>query len=159
MNRGTLKRGVLLCTLASAVVLLTACSKVCSVKGVDSGAGISPGSPEDFAANVPNTVYFDFDKSSLTEAAKKRVSAQATWLKTYPDKRVTVSGHADVRGTAEYNMALGQARANSTAKELKSGGVDGSRVETVSFGKERPLTDETTEAAHAKNRRTETIVN
>jgi peptidoglycan-associated lipoprotein len=160
MNRGALNRGGLLCTLLSVAALLSACSKVCKVNGVaDDVAGGAPGTAEDFAANVPNTVYFDFDKSRLSEAAKKRVQAQAVWLKTYSDKRVTVSGHADVRGTAEYNMALGQARANSTAAELKRNDVASDRIETQSFGKERPVDDGATEAAHARNRRTETVVN
>jgi peptidoglycan-associated lipoprotein len=141
------------------MVLLAACSKVCDVKGPDSSSGTSPGSAEDFAKNVPAKVFFDFDKSNLSDTAKERVAAQATWLKTFSDKKVTVQGNTDVRGTSEYNMALGQARANSTAKELKNRGVESNRVETVSFGKERPADDGTTEEAHAKNRRTETVVN
>jgi peptidoglycan-associated lipoprotein len=161
MNRVALNRFGLLCATVSVAVLLSACSnKVCKVSSPsDEVVGGAPGTAEDFAANVPGSVYFDFDKSSLSEAAKKRVQAQAEWLKTYANKNVTVTGHADQRGTAEYNMALGQARANSTAAELKRNGVAGNRIETQSFGKERPVDDGTTEAAHAKNRRTETVVN
>jgi peptidoglycan-associated lipoprotein len=107
---------------------------------------------------VPAKVYFDFDKSKLSEAAKKRVAAQACWLKTYSGTKVTVAGHTDVRGTVEYNAALGSARADATAKELEVGGVAGDRISTVSYGKERPEDSGTTEEAHAKNRRTETIV-
>ena len=94
----------------------------------------------------------------MTDSAKKRVEAQAAWLKTYTDKNVTVEGHCDVRGTAEYNMALGEARANSTAKELQKNGVAKERVSTVSYGKERVVDSGTTEMAHAKNRRTVSVV-
>jgi peptidoglycan-associated lipoprotein len=117
-----------------------------------------PGSAEDFDTNVPNAVYFDFDKSSLSEAAKKRVAAQACWLKMYSGKKATVAGHTDVRGTAEYNMALGETRATAVAKELRDAGVDGSRVTTVSYGKERVIDTGTDEMDHARNRRAVTTV-
>ena len=148
-----MNRNILLGLFVATTALMTACTSTCGVKG-----NATPGSAEDFAANVPNTVYFDFDKSKLTDAAKKRVSAQACWLKTYSGTKVTVEGHTDIRGTAEYNMALGEARANSTAKELAEQGVDASRTTTVSFGKERVADTGTTEMAHAKNRRATTIV-
>lgn len=149
-----MNRNILLGLFVATAALMTACStKTCKVDG-----NVTPGSAEDFAANVPNTVYFNFDKSDLTEAAKKRVSAQACWLKQYSGTKVTVEGHTDIRGTAEYNMALGEARANSTAKEIESQGVEASRVTTVSFGKERVIATGTTEADHAKNRRATTVV-
>lgn len=148
MNRSTL-----LGTIAGTSLLLAACSCTC---GID-GRG-TPGSAEDFAANTPNVVYFEFDRSNLTDSAKKRVEAQAAWLKTYTGTNVTVEGHCDVRGTAEYNMALGEARANSTAAELRKQGVAGERISTVSYGKERVVDSGTTEAAHAKNRRTVSVV-
>ena len=148
-----MNKNCLLGLFAATAVLMTACSCTCGVDG-----NVTPGSAEDFAANVPNTVYFDFDKSNLTDSAKKRVEAQAAWLKTYTGTNVTVEGHTDVRGTAEYNMALGEARANSTAKELRDLGVASERVTTVSYGKERVVDTGTTEMAHAKNRRTVTVV-
>ena len=148
-----MNRGSLLGLLATAALLLSACSCTCDVEN-----GIKPGTPEDFAANVPNTVYFDFDKSNLTPAAQKRVEAQAAWLNTYTGTKVTVEGHTDVRGTAEYNMALGEARANSTAKKLRDLGVAGDRISTVSYGKERVVDTGTTDMAHAKNRRSVSVV-
>lgn len=149
-----MNRTQLLVTMAATAVAVSACSCTC---GVDSG-NIKPGTPEDFAANTPNVVYFDFDKSNLTDSAKKRVEAQAAWLKTYKDSKVTVEGHTDVRGTAEYNMALGEARANSTAKELRNQGIESERISTVSYGKERVVDSGTSEMAHAKNRRTVSVV-
>ncbi|MDR0695200.1 MAG: OmpA family protein [Holosporales bacterium] len=146
-------RKILVGLVSSAALVLTACSSTC---GVDSG--IIPGSPEDFAANVPTKVYFDFDKAKLSDAAKKRVSAQACWLKTYTNTTATVTGHTDVRGTGEYNMALGSARASATVAELVANGVQKERLTTVSYGKERVEDPGTTEEAHAKNRRTETII-
>ncbi|MDR3224369.1 MAG: OmpA family protein [Holosporales bacterium] len=148
-------RKILLATFASVAVMLAACTCPC---GVDSGSSTS-GSAEDFNANVPHTVYFDFDKAALSQAAKQRVVSQADWLKTYTATKVTVAGNTDSRGTSEYNMALGQKRADATAKELVDNGVGSDRVTTVSYGKERLVDTGTTEAAHAKNRRTETSLN
>ena len=149
-----INRNKLLGLMVATAVVVAACNCTC---GVDGGS-MKPGTAEDFATNTPNVVYFDFDKSTLTDSAKKRVEAQAAWLKTYTDKNVTVEGHCDVRGTAEYNMALGEARANSTAKELQKNGVAKERVSTVSYGKERVVDSGTTEMAHAKNRRTVSVV-
>jgi peptidoglycan-associated lipoprotein len=148
-----MNRKVLVGLFTATAVAVTACSSTC---GVDSN--ITAGTPEDFAANVPTKVYFDFDKFDLSDAAKKRISAQACWLRTYSGTKVTVEGHTDVRGTAEYNMALGTARANAAATALESEGVGRERINTVSYGKDRLETTGTTEAEHARNRRTETIV-
>ena len=148
-----MNRKALLSLIASSAVVLAACSCTCGVDG-----NVKPGTAEDFAANTPNVVYFDFDSSKLSDSAKKRVEAQAAWLKTYTGTNVTVEGHCDVRGTAEYNMALGEARANSTAKELRNQGIAGEIVSTVSYGKERVVDTGTTEEAHAKNRRTVSVV-
>ncbi|MDR0553040.1 MAG: OmpA family protein [Holosporales bacterium] len=150
----------LLGLLVGATALLASCSRVCDVEkgGGESEAGIVPGSAEDFAANVPNKVYFEFDSSRVTSSASKRVESQAAWLKTYPATSVSVEGHTDIRGTAEYNLALGTARANSTAKALRKHGVEESRITVTSYGKERVADEGTSEEAHARNRRTETIV-
>ncbi|MDR2667153.1 MAG: OmpA family protein [Holosporales bacterium] len=140
--------------LFAAAALLSACNCTCGVKD----SSVTPGSSADFEANVPNVVYFDFDKSKLSEAAKKRVEAQVAWLKTYSGTKATVEGYTDVRGTAEYNIALGQARANEVANSLKASGIESDRLTTVSYGKERLVDTGTTELAHAKNRRAVTVV-
>ncbi|MBQ8651563.1 MAG: OmpA family protein [Alphaproteobacteria bacterium] len=151
-----MNKNALLGLIAAVSLVVGACSCGCNVK---QGAGsFAPGTAEDFEANVPNVVYFDFAKSNLLDSAKPRVDAQAAWLKTYTDAKAVVSGHTDVRGTAEYNMALGQARANTVVKALEDQGVDASRLTPVSFGKERPVNTDTTEKAHAENRRTVTSV-
>jgi len=150
-----MNRKVLLGLAAGISLLLTACSSTCKVDG----STATPGTAEDFEANVPNTVYFDFDKSSVSDTAKKRLEAQASWLKTYSATKATVEGHCDVRGTAEYNMALGEARANSVSKVLHTQGVDKERVSVVSYGKERPVDSGVTEMSHAKNRRAVTVIN
>jgi peptidoglycan-associated lipoprotein len=150
-------RRVLMLTLAGSAVMLAACNRTCTVDG-EGGGNVAPGSAEDFANNIPNAVYFDFDKSNLTDSAKKRVEAQACWLKTYSGTKSSVAGHTDVRGTAEYNMALGESRANSVSKSLQASGIEGSRITTVSYGKERVVDTGTDELAHAKNRRAVTTV-
>ncbi len=145
----------LLSLLTGVVLLLGACSKTCDV---EQAATIIPGSAEDFRTNVPDRVYYDFDSSKLSEAAKKRLEAQACWLNTYTGVKVSVEGHTDTRGTAEYNMALGDARANAATRELMKKGVSKDRVTVVSYGKERVSDEGTTEEAHAKNRRAVTTV-
>ena len=149
-----MNKKILVGTIAGAALFFSACSSTC---GVDGGA-VTPGSAQDFEANVPNTVYFDFDRSDISAAAKKRLEAQATWLKTYSSTKATVEGHCDIRGTSEYNMALGEARANSVAKALEKNGIAQDRLTSVSYGKERPIDNGTSEMAHAKNRRVKTTV-
>jgi peptidoglycan-associated lipoprotein len=145
----------LLVSLSGIALLMAACSNTCDV---EQESGIVPGSAEDFKTNVPDRVYFDFDSSKVSDSAKKRLEAQACWFKTYGATKATVEGHTDIRGTAEYNMALGNSRANSAAKTLKDLGVDGSRLTVVSYGKERVADTGTTEEAHAKNRRAVTVI-
>jgi peptidoglycan-associated lipoprotein len=145
----------LLISLSGIAILLSACSNVCDV---EQQTGIVPGSPEDFKTNVPDRVFFDFDSSKVSDSARRRLEAQGCWMKTYSDTKATIEGHTDTRGTAEYNMALGQSRANEAAKVLRSYGVDGSRVSTVSYGKERVEDTGTTEEAHARNRRAVTTI-
>jgi peptidoglycan-associated lipoprotein len=152
-----MNRNILLSLLLITSGMMAACNRTCDVD--NQSGSVVPGSAEDFATNVPNTIYFDFNKSDITLSAKKRVEAQACWLKTYSSTKGTVEGHCDSRGTAEYNMALGQARADSIVKELKAQGVDSCRLTSVSYGKERLIDDGTSEESHAKNRRGVTVIN
>ncbi len=149
-----MNKNLLLGLIGAVAIGLTACSNTCGVDGA-----VTPGTPEDFAANVPDTVYFNFDKSSISEAAAKRLEAQACWLKTYSSTKATVEGHCDARGTTEYNMALGESRATAASKGLQKQGIDSSRITTVSYGKSRPIDTGTTEEAYAKNRRALTVIN
>jgi peptidoglycan-associated lipoprotein len=111
------------------------------------------GSKEDFVVNVGDRVFFDFDKFDLKPDAQATLKKQAAWLQKYPNVTVTVEGHADERGTREYNLALGERRANSVKDYLSALGVARTRVKTISYGKERPVALGHDEAAWAQNRR------
>ncbi|WP_425464273.1 peptidoglycan-associated lipoprotein Pal [Novosphingobium umbonatum] len=119
--------------------------------------GPVPGSSADFNANVPTTVLFDLDKFNIDAADQDILKAQAAWLLKYPAKAATIEGHADERGTREYNLALGERRATAAKNYLVSLGVAASRLSTVSYGKERPVDPASTEEAWAKNRRAVTV--
>jgi peptidoglycan-associated lipoprotein len=121
-------------------------------------SSIVPGSAEDLRVNVGDTVHFDYDKYSVMDADKATLQRQAAWLGRYPSVRVAIEGHADERGTREYNLALGARRANAVKEYLVSLGVSAARVETVSYGKERPMCTESTESCWAQNRRGVTII-
>ena len=157
-------------SIFAAAALLAACESAPSDTGakggagqtspaVTGGAGIMKGSKEDFIANVGDRVFFDFDKYTLRADAKATLDKQAAWLKAYPNYSLTIEGHADERGTREYNLALGEKRANSVKEYLIAGGVAASRVKTVSYGKERPVALGSNEAAWSQNRRGVTVLN
>jgi peptidoglycan-associated lipoprotein len=121
-------------------------------------SSVIPGSAEDFRVNVGDTVHFAFDQYNVEDNDKQILSRQAAWLAKYPSVRVTVEGHADERGTREYNLALGARRANSVKEFLVSQGVSTARVETVSYGKERPICTQSDESCWAQNRRGVTTI-
>lgn len=122
-------------------------------------AGPTPGSAEDFVVNVGDRVFFDFDKSDLGAEARTTLERQAFFLRKYPSLSITIEGHCDERGTREYNLALGERRAAAVRDYLVSLGIDGSRVSTISYGKERPVNPASTEQAWAENRRGVTVIN
>lgn len=122
-------------------------------------AAIPKGSQEDFVLNVGDTIYFDYDKSILTPESQRTLEQQAVWLKQFPGAAVTIQGHADERGTREYNLALGERRATAVKNFLTALGVDDSSIEIISYGKERPAALGHNEAAWAQNRRGVTIIN
>jgi peptidoglycan-associated lipoprotein len=102
--------------------------------------------------------HFAYDSSVLDGEAQRKLKSQAEWLKSHPDVEVTIEGHADERGTREYNLGLGERRASAVKDYLTTLGVDGGRIDTVSYGKERPAVNGSTESAWAKNRRAVTVV-
>jgi peptidoglycan-associated lipoprotein len=118
-----------------------------------------PGSNADFLSqmNGRNVIYFDTDKFDVDSTDAAALRGQADWLKRYPNKRATIEGHADERGTRDYNIALGERRANSAKNYLVSLGIDAARLGTVSYGKERPVALGSNEQAWAQNRRAATI--
>lgn len=119
---------------------------------------IVPGSAEDLRVNVGDMVHFDYDKSDLHDADRAILQRQAAWLQKYPAVRVQVQGNCDERGTREYNLALGARRASSVKDYLVSLGVSPDRIETISYGKERPLCSQSTESCWARNRRAKTAI-
>ncbi len=119
---------------------------------------IVPGSAQDLKVNVGDTVHFEYNLYAVLDQDKATLQRQAAWLAKYPNIKVTVEGHADERGTREYNIALGAKRANAVKEDLVSLGVSAARVDTVSYGKERPLCPESTEACWSQNRRGVTII-
>ena len=123
-----------------------------------SGGEITAGTQEDLIVNVGDRVFFEFDSSELTVDAQATLDAQAAWLMQYPDTNITVEGHADERGTREYNLALGDKRAFSVYSYLAQAGIDTNRMEYVSWGKERPEVIGSDETAYSQNRRGVTLV-
>jgi peptidoglycan-associated lipoprotein len=116
-------------------------------------SSIVPGSRQDFEQNVGDRVHFDYDRSDLDQQDRDTLQKQAQWLARYPQVTLVVEGHADERGTREYNLALAARRANSVKEYLTSLGVSAARLETISYGKERPMCIESTEACWEQNRR------
>jgi peptidoglycan-associated lipoprotein len=148
----------------AAIALLGACQsgdENAAASGAGSAAnaaGPRPGSQEDLVANVGDRVFFDFDRSNIRADQRPVLERQASWLGRYPQVQVSVEGHTDERGTREYNLALGQRRANAARDVLVAGGVAPSRISTISYGKDRPAALGSNEEAWAQNRRAVTVV-
>jgi len=122
-------------------------------------SGIISGTPEDFIVSVGDRVYFAYDSFELDDDAKELLQLQAAWLKQYNKASVTIAGHCDERGTREYNLALGEKRAQAVKNYLNGLGVGKSSLSTISYGKERPAVVGSNDAAWSQNRRSVTLVN
>lgn len=116
------------------------------------------GSVEDFSVNVGDRVYFDLDSYEIRRDAYPRLDAQADWLRRYPNVMVRIEGNADERGTREYNLALGARRAESVRSYLIQRGIPANRIDVISFGKERPIAEGSSEEAWARNRNGRTAI-
>jgi peptidoglycan-associated lipoprotein len=139
------------------VLAAAACAKKDVVPG---GAGsVTPGSPQDFVVNVGDRVLFAEDSSDINPQARAILDRQAQWLTQYPRYTAVVEGHADERGTREYNLALGGRRANSARAYLVSRGINPARLRTISYGKERPVAVCDDESCWTQNRRAVTVLN
>ncbi|WP_374942916.1 peptidoglycan-associated lipoprotein Pal [Sphingomonas sp.] len=124
-----------------------------------SEGALVPGSDADFRRSVSsNTVNFGLDQYDIDSAARAILDSQAEWLAKFPNKRITLEGHCDERGTREYNLALGDRRANAAKNYLVARGVDAGRISTISYGKERPVALGSDDESYAQNRRAVTIV-
>jgi peptidoglycan-associated lipoprotein len=144
-------------------VALASCAKKNKLNSADdlglNANSATPGSPQDFTVNVGDRIFFDTDSSSIRADAQQTLSKQAQWLNQYPNYRVTVEGHADERGTREYNLALGARRAEATRDYLASQGVQGNRMRTISYGKEKPVAVCDDISCWSQNRRAVTALN
>tara|TARA_B100001057_G_C22729189_1_gene903020 strand:- start:736 stop:1260 length:525 start_codon:yes stop_codon:yes gene_type:complete len=123
------------------------------------GSGVVSGSQEDLIVNVGDRVFFGYDSSDLDSDALELLQDQVAWLKQNSDVSVTIEGHCDERGTREYNLALGEKRAQSVKNYLIGLGINPDRVSTISYGKERPAVVGSNDGAWSQNRRSVTIVN
>ena len=176
-----MKKSLTIAALATALVLSAGCAKKKPAElppapgsetgaGTESGAGTGagtgtvggaaiPGSRADFLQNVTaDRVFFATDSHTLDAEARAVLDTQAAWLTRNSGVRVTIEGHADERGTREYNLALGDRRANAAKNYLASRGIDAARMTTISWGKERPEAEGSDESAWARNRRAVTVL-
>ncbi|WNJ98982.1 peptidoglycan-associated lipoprotein Pal [Thalassospiraceae bacterium LMO-JJ14] len=162
-------------SVLAAVALLAACETAPESSGnaqssgatasTSSGSGapmakvqIPAGSQEDLVVNVGDRVFFAFDSSDLSAEARASLEKQAAWMKKFGGVRVVIEGHCDERGTREYNLALGERRANASKDYLVALGINPARIKTISYGKERPAALGHNETAWAQNRRGVTVV-
>jgi len=155
--------------VAGAFLMLAACSSTpdpgAGGPGGPSGpGGISssrggPGSQQDLAATAGDRVYFAYDRTEISSEAQQILHRQSDWLRRYPNVSVTIEGHCDERGTREYNLALGERRAQAVKNVLVALGIPAARVSTISYGKERPEIPHSDDQSYAQNRRGVTTVN
>jgi peptidoglycan-associated lipoprotein len=168
--RSPVRRFAQLACMALIAVSVGACANKGDKDGADKllngnaglngkGRGGPPGSQQDFAQNVGDIVYFSSDATDLTPEAQTTLSTQAKWLQQYAQYTITIEGHADERGTREYNIALGAKRAQSVRDFLVRNGINAQRVRTVSFGKERPVAVCNDIQCWSQNRRAQTVLN
>ena len=160
----TFSRGAGMVGMLVAALLLAACAKTpgggVSGPGVGVGPGAAtPGSSQDFIVNVGDRVFFETDSTDLTAQARATLDRQAQWLNQYAGTSFTVEGHADERGTREYNIALGARRATAVQDYLASRGVAATRMHTISYGKERPVAVCDDISCWSQNRRAVTVIN
>lgn len=152
------------CRVAGVVViavLMAACAKHGTPQEYGlgtTGSVATPGSPQEFTVNVGDLVHFDEDSSALSGEAKSILINQARWLNRYTQYNVTIEGHADERGTREYNLALGARRAMAVKGFLAANGVSPSRIRTISYGKERPIAVCNAPSCWTQNRRAQTVL-
>ena len=159
---------VKLLTLVATAALLAACDTTPKATDTGVGTGIAQSNPpvtaevgpaDELKNQVGDRIFFAFDKSDITGESKAVLDRQSAFSKKYPQLTFTIEGHCDERGTREYNLALGERRATSAKNALVALGVQASRLQTISYGKERPAVVGSNEAAYAQNRRAVTVIN
>ena len=138
-------------------LILSACSTAKKSGNIDGDVYTGKETVKFLASGVPDRIFFATNKSSLTTAARETLRKQATYLRKNKSLNVTIEGHADERGTREYNLALGERRANAAKDYLMTYGISGKRISTISYGKEKPVNPASTSLAWSQNRRSVTV--
>ena len=153
---GNIRRAVSHAVMIAALVALAACSN--TKNPLESGAPAVPGSTQDFVVNAGDRVFFTTDSAELTPQARETLEKQVLWLKKYAHYAIRIEGHADERGTREYNIALGARRATTVRNYLVGQGIDAGRLKTLSYGKERPVAVCDDISYWSQNRRAVTVI-
>ena len=157
-NQKRILQGLKLAAVLAVALSMGACAN--KNLGTDAMASAAaPGSQQDFVVNVGDRVFFESDQTDLTPQAVATLEKQVQWLQTYPRYTFTIEGHADERGTREYNIALGARRAQAVRTFMASRGIDASRMRTISYGKERPVAVCNDISCWSQNRRAVTVLN
>jgi peptidoglycan-associated lipoprotein len=156
MKMASILRGAKFAAAVLATLVIAGCAKQTDQSALASAA--IPGSQQDFVVNVGDRVFFDTDSSELSDQARATLDKQAQWLGNYNRYAFTIEGHADERGTREYNIALGARRAETVREYLVSRGVSGQRMRTISYGKERPVAVCNDISCWSQNRRAVTVL-
>jgi len=152
-------RGVSFAAAICMALLVAACASKTNQDLAGGGAGGGPpGSQQDFVVNVGDRIFFETDSTDLTATAQATLDKQAQWLNRYPKYAITMEGHADERGTREYNLALGARRGQVARDYLAARGVNGQRIRTISYGKERPVAVCDDISCWSQNRRAVTLL-
>ena len=159
MNMATIMRGVKFATCVVAALAIAGCAKQQADQIATSAGTAAPGSQQDFVVNIGDRVFFETNSSELTSRAREMLDKQALWLHHYDRYTFTIEGHADERGTREYNIALGARRAQTVREYLVSRGVSNERMRTISYGKERPVAVCNDISCWSQNRRAVTVLN
>jgi peptidoglycan-associated lipoprotein len=157
MSMASIIRGAKFAAIIAALVAVGGCAKQNDQSALAASAAV-PGSQQDFVVNVGDRVFFETDSSELTDQARATLDKQAQWLNNYNRYAFTIEGHADERGTREYNIALGARRAETVREYLASRGVSAQRMRTISYGKERPVAVCNDISCWSQNRRAVTVL-
>ncbi len=152
-------RGFRVAAFLAAALAISACAKNAEDAQASANSASTPGSQQDFVVNVGDRVFFETDQTDLTAQGRATLDNQAQWLNRYGQYAFTIEGHADERGTREYNIALGARRAQSVREYLISRGVAANRMRTISYGKERPVAVCNDISCWSQNRRAVTVLN
>ena len=158
MNMVSISRAARFAVFIAAALAISGCAKEPAETALAAGAA-TPGSQQDFVVNVGDRVFFETDSSELTERARATLDKQSQWLNLYNRYAFTIEGHADERGTREYNIALGARRAQTVREYLVSRGIAAQRMHTISYGKERPVAVCNDISCWSQNRRAVTVLN